>query len=147
MSDIPGPLKGMKTITKRELNQRTAKVLAEVDAGESVVVTERGVSRRRIVAIGSSPDPIERLRAEGRIIPASKNPPPWPERDYSNRSPADVDRFYAEMREDRSCAGTSTPRSSFMQSCRGVTSGRRAGSTRWRRAARPLPHRHCSGSE
>lgn len=81
-----------------------AKVLAEVDAGESVVVTERGVPRWRIVAIGASPDPIERLRAEGRIIPASKNPPPWPRftgADRRGRTPADVDALYTEMREDR----------------------------------------------
>jgi len=91
----------VKTISKRQLNQQTARVLAEVEAGESVVVTERGVPRWRIVAIGAGRDPIERLRAEGRIVPASKNAPPWPERDYSERSPADVDRLYAELREDR----------------------------------------------
>jgi antitoxin (DNA-binding transcriptional repressor) of toxin-antitoxin stability system len=94
----------MKTITKRELNQQTAQVLAAVDAGESVVVTERGVPRWRIDAFDAEADtdPIERLRAQGRIIPAKQNPMPWPEPEDNPRySPADVDRLYAEMREDR----------------------------------------------
>lgn len=101
MSDIRSTLTSVKTISKRELSRQTARVLAAVDVGESVVVTERGVPRWRIVAIGAAHDPIARLRAEGRIIPTSTNGPPWPERDYSERSPADVDRLYAEMREDR----------------------------------------------
>ena len=91
----------MKTISKRELNQQTARVLAAVDAGEAVVVTERGVARWRIEAIAAHPDPIERLRAEGRINPAKKSTAPWPERDYRTRTPSDVDALLAEMREDR----------------------------------------------
>lgn len=93
----------MKTISKRELNQQTAKVLAAVDAGESVVITERGVPRWRIDAFeaDADTDPIERLRAQGRIIPAKKNQMPWPERDYTTKTPADVDALLAEMREDR----------------------------------------------
>lgn len=92
----------MKTISKRELNQQTAQVLAVVDAGESVVVTERGVPRWRIDAFDADADPIERLRAQGRITPAKQNPMPWPEsEDDPPYSPADVDRLYAEMRDDR----------------------------------------------
>ncbi|MGH8963093.1 MAG: hypothetical protein ACRDWT_18210 [Jatrophihabitantaceae bacterium] len=92
----------MKTITKRELNQQTAQVLAAVGVGEVVVVTERGVPRWRIEAIDEHPDPVGRLRAEGRISPAKTNPAPWPKRARSPRyTPEDVDRLYAEMREDR----------------------------------------------
>lgn len=67
----------MRTITKRELNQQTARVLADVASGETVVVTERGVPRWRIEALEAHPDPIERLRSEGRIVPAKKNPRAW----------------------------------------------------------------------
>lgn len=94
----------MKTITKRELNQQTAQVLAEVRPGEEVIVTERGVPRWRIEAVESIADPVERLRAQGRIIPASPNPPPWPAdwgRDTRGRTPADVDALHHEMRGDR----------------------------------------------
>lgn len=94
----------MKTITKRELNQQTAHVLAEVRAGEPVLVTERGVPRWRIEAVEDIADPIARLRAEGRIIPASENPMPWPDdwgEEAHGRTPADVDALYEEMRDDR----------------------------------------------
>src|SRR3546814_9458115 len=66
----------MKTISKRELNHQTAQVLAAIQAGEAVLVTERGVPRWRIEAVDASADPVERLRAQGRIRPASPNPPP-----------------------------------------------------------------------
>lgn len=90
----------MKTVTKRELNRQTAKVLAAVKVGESVVVTEHGVPRWRIEAIDSDTDAIERLRAQGRIIPAKKDSMPWPEPERDPwYSPADVDRLYREMRE------------------------------------------------
>jgi antitoxin (DNA-binding transcriptional repressor) of toxin-antitoxin stability system len=93
----------MKTISKRELNQQTAQVLAGVHAGEPVLVTERGIARWRIEVVDAASDPIARLRAEGRIRAASKNPPPWPENDEAakqGRTPADVDALYEEMRGD-----------------------------------------------
>ena len=90
----------MKTVTKRELNRQTAQVLAAVKVGESVVVTEHGVPRWRIDVFDSDTDPIARLRAQGRIIPAKKDPMPWPEPEGDPRySPADVDRLYREMCE------------------------------------------------
>ncbi len=55
----------MKIVSKRELNQQTASVLAEVAAGESVVVTDRGGPRWRIEAFEAHPDPVVRLRIEG----------------------------------------------------------------------------------
>ncbi len=92
----------MKTVTKRELNQQTARVLASVEAGESVVVTERGVGRWRIEAIGAPMDPVERLRLAGRVIAAKAAPAPWPGADDSERrySPDEVDALYAESRGD-----------------------------------------------
>lgn len=89
----------MRAVTKRELNHQTAQVLAEVSEGNPVTVTERGIAKWRIEAIGSSSDPIARLVAEGRIRPASENPPPWPVRDRSRPS-SDVDALLAEMRDD-----------------------------------------------
>jgi antitoxin (DNA-binding transcriptional repressor) of toxin-antitoxin stability system len=89
----------MHTVTKRELNQRTADVLA-VAATEPVVVTERGVPRWRVEAITAHPDPIERLRADGRITPAAKRPVPWPPRDHSGRTPDQVDALFNELRGD-----------------------------------------------
>jgi antitoxin (DNA-binding transcriptional repressor) of toxin-antitoxin stability system len=97
----------MKTISKRELNQQTAQVLAGIDPGETVLVTERGVPRWRIEAIDALSDPVERLRAQGRIRSASPNPPPWPKGRYSpterkaQYTPADVDALYEDMRDDR----------------------------------------------
>lgn len=92
----------MRTITKRDLNQQTARVLALVDAGEPVVITERGVPRWRIESIDGHLDPVERLRAQGRITATKKDPMPWPEQDAPPRyTPADIDRLYAEMREER----------------------------------------------
>ena len=89
----------MGTVTKRQLNQHTAEVLADAVNGP-VVVTERGIPRWRIEAIDVHPDPVERLRAEGRIRPARKEPAVWPLRNAQGRTPADVDARYQEMRGD-----------------------------------------------
>lgn len=92
----------MKTVTKRELNQQTARVLAGAAAGESVIVTDRGVPRWRIEAIEAHPDPIERLRAQGRITPAKKHPRAWTAHDEPRRyTPDEVDALLDETRGDR----------------------------------------------
>jgi len=94
----------MKTVTKRELNQQTARVLAEVTAGDSLIVTDRGVARWRIERVDAHPDPIERLRSEGRIIPAKKNPRPitTPQTPEAARyTSAQIDAILDEMRQDR----------------------------------------------
>ncbi|MGI8522439.1 MAG: type II toxin-antitoxin system Phd/YefM family antitoxin [Nocardioides sp.] len=91
----------MKTISKRELNQQTARVLAAVDAGETVVVTERGIVRWRIEAVGTESDPVARLRAQGRIIASRADPAPWPEAETdAPYSPERVDQLYADSRGD-----------------------------------------------
>ena len=90
----------MKVITKRELNQQTAQVLADVDSAGPVVVTERAVPRWRIDAVDAAADVIARLRAEGRIVPPKAEQSPWPRRGR-RYSPADVDAIYAQSRGDR----------------------------------------------
>lgn len=94
----------MKTISKRDLNQQTAQVLAAIHAGEAVLITERGIPRWRIEAIDAISDPVARLRAQGRIRPASPNPPPWPKKDpenYPGRTPAEIDALIDDMRGNR----------------------------------------------
>lgn len=89
----------MKTVTKRELNQQTAKVLAAVDAGETVVVTERGVPRWRIETASEPDDPIARLEARGQITRAKEHPAPWPDDDVAP-NPERVDALYRWSRGD-----------------------------------------------
>lgn len=93
----------MKTVSKRELNQQTARVLAEVAAGEPVVVSDRGVPRWRIDVIDVHPDPVERLRIEGRITAAKRQPRAWTtDREARRYTPAQVDALLDEVREERS---------------------------------------------
>lgn len=89
----------MKTVTKRELNQQTARVLAEVDAGETIVVTERGVPRWRIEAADEFVDPIARLEARGQITRAQQHPAPWPDDDVTP-NPERVDALHQWSRGD-----------------------------------------------
>lgn len=94
----------MKTISKRELNQQTARVLAGVREDAPVLVTERGVPRWRIEATTGETDPIARLTVQGRITPRKAKPPAWPKdwkRRGRGRTPAEVDALLAEMRGDR----------------------------------------------
>ena len=92
----------MKTITKRELNQQTAQVLAGVSTGKPVLITERGIARWRIEAVDSIVDPVARLRAEGRITPAKAEPRAWPTHPGTPRySTAEIDALYADSRGDR----------------------------------------------
>ena len=93
----------MRSITKRELNQQTAQVLAEVEHGSPVIVTERGVPRWRIETVGSEVDPIERLRAAGRLTPASDAPPPWPDDSAAPKryDRAEIDAIVEEMKGER----------------------------------------------
>ena len=90
----------MMTISKRELNQQTAQVLAAVTVGKPVVVTERGVARWRIEAVEGSSDPIARLRAEGRITPAKRKPAPWTVAE-ARYTPSMVEALFAGSRGDR----------------------------------------------
>jgi len=89
-------------VTKRELNQQTAQVLASVAVGEPVEVTERGIARWRIEVVTASVDPIERLRAAGRLVAPRADPAPWPASDEAPRyTPEEIDRLFSELRGDR----------------------------------------------
>ena len=59
----------MQTITKRELNQRTAAVLAQVTDTDDVVVTERGKPRWRVSMVRDRDTALARLEREGRYTP------------------------------------------------------------------------------
>lgn len=90
----------MKTISKRELNQQTAQVLAAIHAGEPVLITERGIARWRIETVDAAADPVARLRAEGRITPAKAKPHAWPAA-KARYTPAEVDALFVDSRGDR----------------------------------------------
>jgi antitoxin (DNA-binding transcriptional repressor) of toxin-antitoxin stability system len=93
----------MKTVTKRELNQQTAKVLSAVEAGETVLVTERGVAKWRIESAQRPVDLIARLESEGRLVRASRTPAPWPDGAVPGRryTRAEVDALADWTRDDR----------------------------------------------
>ncbi|OLF10988.1 prevent-host-death family protein [Actinophytocola xinjiangensis] len=64
----------MEQVPIRELNQDTAGVLARVEAGESLEITNRGKPIARLVPAGV-PDEVSDLVAAGRMIPASHRGP------------------------------------------------------------------------
>lgn len=68
----------MRTISKRELNQQTAAVLAKVTDVDDVVVTERGTPRWRVSLVRESDTMLARWEREGRYTPPSAKPAPWP---------------------------------------------------------------------
>lgn len=78
MSDKGSTLWHMTTISKRELNQRTAAVLDQVTDTQDVVVTERGKPRWTVSAVRDRDTVLGRLEREGRYTPPSSEPAPWP---------------------------------------------------------------------
>ena len=68
----------MRTVTKRDLNQHTAAVLGQVSGADDVVVTERGKRRWRVSAFRDQDAPLARWEREGRYVPPSSTPAPWP---------------------------------------------------------------------
>ncbi|WP_068396126.1 type II toxin-antitoxin system Phd/YefM family antitoxin [Kribbia dieselivorans] len=68
----------MRTVTKRELNQRTAAVLDQVTDTDDIVVTERGQPRWRVSRVRESESALTRLEREGRYEPPAVEPEPWP---------------------------------------------------------------------
>lgn len=91
----------MSTVTKRELNQHTAAVLAKVSDVDDVVVTERGKPRWRVSAFRDQESTLARLERDGRYVPPASAPAPWPKhpggRSYTD---AEVDALLGEMRAD-----------------------------------------------
>lgn len=68
----------MDTVTKRDLNQRTASVLDRVTTAGEVIVTERGVPRWRVSVFYRHDAPLARLEHDGRYTPPAVTPTPWP---------------------------------------------------------------------
>lgn len=99
MSDVSSTLVVMKTVTKRQLNQQTATVLAGVSADDPVIVTERGRPRWRIEEAGSAD-----LATSGplglHVIPARPKPAEWPSEGGAAYDESDVDRLAAWARGD-----------------------------------------------
>lgn len=87
----------MERIGVRELRQNASKYLAQVKAGETVEVTERG----ELIALLVPPEPArtarDRMVASGRLLPAA-GPLRLPDRVLVSGASADV---LDELRDDR----------------------------------------------
>jgi len=85
----------------RELRQNLSVYLDRVKQGESLEVTERGHPVAVLTPLRNPDDPIERLRAQGRLKPAvlpwETLPPPLPARPGD---PNAATRALMEQRED-----------------------------------------------
>lgn len=79
----------MTVVSKRELNQSTAAVLAMVTEGNEVIVTERGEPRWRVTAVRGAESPLARLERQGGYTPPSADPAPWPSQPGGPRYTAD----------------------------------------------------------
>ncbi len=91
----------MRAVTKRDLNQRTAEVLAQVTESGEVVVTERGTPRWRVSVFRDESSALERLEREGRYTPPPAEPTPWAEEvGGPTYSEAEVDALLEEMKGD-----------------------------------------------
>ena len=86
----------MVHVTRTELNQQTARVLARVQAGEEIIVTDRGQPIARIAPVES--DRRARRLAGGTLQPASECGAPaisTPIRDWS------TEQMIEDMRGER----------------------------------------------
>ncbi|WP_102159667.1 type II toxin-antitoxin system Phd/YefM family antitoxin [Zhihengliuella halotolerans] len=82
----------MKSISKRDLNQKTAEVLDRISAeDEPVLVTERGKPRWRIEPVDGHTDLWDKLRAEGRLSSPKSVETPWPTENPGDYTQAEVD--------------------------------------------------------
>lgn len=100
MSDVSSTFTNMKVITKRELNQQTAKVLAEVEADEVVIVTERGQPKWQLTRVDFVMDPLIQLQLEGKVTPPSGDAPPWPD-GVVEPNPGRIEELLAWSKGDR----------------------------------------------
>lgn len=81
----------------RELNQNTAGVLARVEAGEPVEITNRGKSIARLVPVRSNNE-LDDFIAAGRVTPATVHGPfPMPSVKAENNA---VSEALIAMREE-----------------------------------------------
>lgn len=89
----------MVTVSKRELNHRMAAVLDMVSETEDVIVTERGAAKWRISAAHESESVLTKWEREGRYVPPSTEPAPWPEAAGGpHYSSSDIDELLEQMR-------------------------------------------------
>lgn len=97
MSDIGSTFVAMETVTKRDLNQRTAAVLALVDADQEVVVTEHGQPKWRISTHRNLTTGLERLGTA--YTPPQSEPIAWPDDSIGPPlSSAEVDSLLDEVK-------------------------------------------------
>jgi len=88
----------VQRIGVRELRQNASRYIAQVKAGETIGVTERGVLVARLVPLQPSESARDRLVAAGKLIPA-KGPRRLPE-PMSVEGPS-TGTVLDELREDR----------------------------------------------
>ena len=88
----------MARVSKRQLNQQTAAVLASVVRGEPVTVTERGVDKWHIEVVDGETDVFERLVTQGRVTLPPADPQAWDPQHDDTRTPAAVDALLEEVR-------------------------------------------------
>lgn len=92
---------GVRTITKRELNQHTAAALDQVTDTDDLVVTERGTPRWRISAARDRDTTLARLERDGRYVPPRADPAPWPRHPGGpSYTDAEAEALLAELRGD-----------------------------------------------
>jgi prevent-host-death family protein len=91
----------MNSVSVRELNQHTARVLERVsESGKPLTVTLRGEPRWEIAPASMSDDsPIDRAIREGRAT-APLRDLPLPSEPLTAKSGLTVDQLLAEMEED-----------------------------------------------
>lgn len=88
----------MERVPIRLLNQDTASVMATVERGATVEITNRGKVIARIVP--AEPRPLDDLIARGRVIPATNTAPlSMPSGDLDMET--DSTRLVSELREER----------------------------------------------
>lgn len=91
----------MDTVTKRDLNQHTAQVLAQVTESGDITVTERGKPRWRVSVYSGQDAPLERVEREGRYTPPAPAPAPWPTHPGGpTYTDADVESLLDELHGD-----------------------------------------------
>lgn len=92
----------MSRVGVRELRQNLSKYLAEVKAGESFVVTERGREVARLTPSGPGDSPIARLVAErGATMPRRNLLEAWASPGRAPLAGPSSGEILDELREDR----------------------------------------------
>ena len=93
----------IETVTKRDLNQQTAQVLARVVGNNELIVTERGQPRWRVMPYEAHMDTltgIARLHANGQLLPPSPITPWPPQPGGPAYTDMQVDALVDEMKGD-----------------------------------------------